>query len=598
MNRKQTIYALLIGLIYVPFTFAQESTLNQFSKKALKQVEFGEYAVGSKIIFARDNSQRFDPWNTAYASSEYRKLLRKIESSGQPRTVPIHVWYPALVSDETIQIHQRLRSPKKAVSGKQAKFSDYVLNDSNAFEPLTMSLNTNLKHIEDTDDQPLANLPSHKMNQALKQFIEAFVKQDRGAFIDAPIAKGTFPLIILSHGLGGNYAMWDRAGEFLASHGYVAVAPTYISDGTVPIVFHDPASEFAKAKSPSEVGEAYQTLSEMKVLPNFFRYLFGIENPTQATILSFDPTKSKVLNDGPNKVVDMQRNLFRQRVVDLGIVKDTLVVLNKDKEHCRNEAQGSVVTSCGQFSGKLDIKNIGLSGPSLGSMTSQLALKHIPNIQTAIGLNNGVPYSWTPQEMFGGDYSEDGVPIGNSKPLLQIIGNEDDFVQMVFHSIFQEAVTLAEGDPSTLLQLPAERAEITKENPQPVALSAYNRAQGDKMLVTVADVDHGVLTQHDAEFNFPGYVKQNGESLFSYVIDRNRKATGRDLFTPNFMGESFSLLSWGQTEQGQWYYKPHVIRDYYYLNWFDYYLKKDPAAKKKLLTSPFSKFVSLKQKIN
>lgn len=293
MNRKFTSCALLLAVtgLSMPSLASMDKTSvhSPFSEQALYLTKFGDYAVGAKVIFARDESLRFDPWNSAYASQEYRDLLRQIEASGQPRTVATHVWYPATPTNEVLQVNQRLRNPLKALAGKQATFSDYVLNDPYAFEPLTLSLNTSLHHIATADGKPLADLSEEKLQQILPAFAKSFVEQSRGAFLNAPVADGKFPVVILSHGLGGNYAMWDRAGEFLASHGYVVVAPTYISDGTVPIVFHDPASEFAASHQPKQVGDAYQIVAEMKVLPNFLRYVFGVENPTQDTLNFLEP---------------------------------------------------------------------------------------------------------------------------------------------------------------------------------------------------------------------------------------------------------------------------------------------------------------------
>ena len=48
---------------------------------------YGSYAVGTVTSFVVDNRQRFDPWNTAYASADYRETLRRIEASRQRRTV-------------------------------------------------------------------------------------------------------------------------------------------------------------------------------------------------------------------------------------------------------------------------------------------------------------------------------------------------------------------------------------------------------------------------------------------------------------------------------------------------------------------------------
>ena len=143
----------------------------------------------------------------------------------------------------------------------------------------------------------------------------------------------------------------------------------------------------------------------------------------------------------------MQRNLFRQRVSDVNTVKKTLEALNRKPSVCKVLLTGSSQTSCGQFSGHIDTKHFGLSGHSLGSMTSQLGLEHIPGITTAIGLNNGVPFSWTPQEMFGSGKTKDGLPVGDQKPLLQLIGDEDDFCSIYFLHLVSTGHRTRQGRP-------------------------------------------------------------------------------------------------------------------------------------------------------
>ena len=100
----------------------------------------------------------------------------------------------------------------------------------------------------------------------------------RGAWQDASPAEGKFPLILLAHGLAGNHGMWSTLGEFLASHGYVVAAPTFVSDGGLPLVFHDQDSPFARQASAEELRQAYELLlGQVKVVPYFYRLLFGQE---------------------------------------------------------------------------------------------------------------------------------------------------------------------------------------------------------------------------------------------------------------------------------------------------------------------------------
>ncbi len=79
-------------------------TLDAFPESAA----YGDYAVGTFTSFAVDNRQRFDPWNTAYASPAYREMLRRIEAAGQTRTVIFQLWYPA-VPDTAAGLNANMR---------------------------------------------------------------------------------------------------------------------------------------------------------------------------------------------------------------------------------------------------------------------------------------------------------------------------------------------------------------------------------------------------------------------------------------------------------------------------------------------------------
>ena len=90
---------------------------------------YGGYAVGTVASFAVYNRQRFDPWNTAYASADYREILRRIEASGQRWTVVFQLWYPA-VADLSGGRIDGLRSPCPALGGsRQAEQVDFFFRD-------------------------------------------------------------------------------------------------------------------------------------------------------------------------------------------------------------------------------------------------------------------------------------------------------------------------------------------------------------------------------------------------------------------------------------------------------------------------------------
>ncbi len=531
---------------------------------------YGDYAVGSTMAFAVDNRQRFDPWNAAYASDAYRDTLRRIEAAGQTRTVVFQIWYPAQ-SDASANRPDGARMPYPAADGRPATLMDSYFQD-NAVAAQIIAAAQRVDPASVQIDTPAA---------------QQFLNSPRGSWLDAAPADGYFPLIILSHGLGGNHAQWTSLAEFLASHGYFVAAPTFISDGSNPLVFHDPDSPFASQATPEEVQQAYRVLqSEFKVIPNFFGFMFADDGGQQ-----------RVIPGGIRRATTMMQNLFRQRVADVSLVAYTMRMLGEQPEDCSAALASIGATSaardlCGAFAGRVNAARIGLAGHSLGSMTSQLALDHLPSAAAAIGLNNGPPYTWTPEEMFGGGETPDGLPVGNSKPILQMIGDEDAFVQGIFITLFQATISAAGGDPAIAFPLDAERALPDRiDNPQPVALSAWQRATSDRALVIVRDVNHDILADDS----------RRGASPDAQLPAFPRKPTGAAALDPSAASgppETYNLLDWTTLADGTPVYMPHLIRDWYARAWFDWHLKADQDAHDRLQNpDPFGGHTSVRSEI-
>ena len=552
-------------------------------------VVYGDYAVGAKLGFAVDDRQRFDPWNTAYASDAYRAMLRRVEASGQPRTVIFHLWYPA----EADRSGGRLagpRSPWPAVSGERAKMEDYFFNDGTFAIPVLRSsvlFPDSHARLHFKDGGTLAERSGDAGQEAFETIGKHYFAAPRGAYLDAPPASappatGGFPVVILSHGLGGNYSLWNFLGEFLASHGYVVAAPSFISDSGVPLVFHDPDSVFARSVPAAEVREAYGLImGERKVIPNFFRFMFGASDPG-----AFDPARSKAVPGGVQRATTMMQNLFRQRVADVGLLIHTVKLLGAAEADCAAGlgsmgATSAARTLCGLLAGRVG-DAVGLAGHSLGSMTSQMGVNHLPGVAVALGFNNGAPFTWTPEEFFGGGRTPDGLPAGSRKPVVQMIGDEDDFVQWVFVTLFQHMLAAAGGDPSLVFPLEPELAVPDRRtNPQPVALSAWQRAASDRLLVIVRDADHGRLVDNFPRM-FPWPELGKGALPFALSPSNRRKPVGGEIGSRDFSGEPFDLLGWRVTEDGAAVYMPYVIRDWYARAVFDHYLKGDGQALERL----------------
>ncbi len=549
-------------------------------------VEYGEYAVGVATSVAVDNRQRFDPWNAVYGRPEYRALIRRIEASGQRRAVVFQLWYPAEPDpDAGAGRPAGPRSPLPAASGRRANYFDLFFQDYGmAVAAMRAMIPPGSTRV--AAGGTLAELEGPARQAELERLAVILADRFTGAWQDARAAQGAFPLIVLAHGLGGYHGLWVSLGEFLASHGYVVAAPTFVSDGTPAMVFHDEDSPYAKQAEPGELRRSYQMLTgEPKVVPYFYRLLFGAGGGGQ---FDLGPGAAAIVPGGEEQATMMMRNLFRQRVSDLGLVLRTVRLLGEDPETCRTALSAMGATSaarylCAILDGRVDGGPAGLAGHSLGSMTAQLGATYLPGIAAAAGLNNGPPFTWSPREMLAGEGAPEGAPGGIAKPLLLVIGNEDAFVQRVFTGLFRRAVGAAGGDPAKVFPLEAERAlPDPVENPQPVALSAWSRAMSSRVLVTVRDVNHTALVEDAPRYlSWPAF--QRGDIPFGADPRRLRKPTGPAVLEASpEPGEPFDLLGWTVLEDHGEAYLPHLVRDWYLRAWFDWHLKGDLEARRRL----------------
>ena len=572
---------------------------------------YGDYAVGVATGFAVDDSRRFDPWNGAYGRPEYRAMLRRVEDAGQTRTVLFQLWYPA-TPDTAWGRLAGPRSPFPATSGRRASYRDFYFQGggplSGRIGAAAQVVLPHLVHLR--GGGILAEADGAAQAAAFGEIGLRVLETPLGAWQDAWPAEGKFPLILLAHGLGGNHGMWSSLGEFLASHGYVVAAPTFVSDGGLPLVFHDQDSPFARQASAEELRRAYDLLlGEVKVVPYFYRLLFGREGRGFLPPAGFDPPAETLVPGGVERAGAMMRNLFRQRVSDVGLVLRTVRLLGADEESCRTAlaAMGATAAArpiadrylCGLLNGRIDGERVGVAGHSLGAMTALLAANHLPGVRAAMGLNNAPPFAWTPEEMFGAGETGDGLPVGSRKPVLLMIGDEDDFVQGVFVGLFQSAVAAAGGDPASAFPLAAERAVPERlENPQPVALSAWRRAVSDRVLAIVRDTDHFTLSEDFARL-FPWPAFRRGELPFAQTPERTRKPTGERAFgPPGAAGEPYTQLGWAEVGDAGPVYLPHAIRDWYARAWFDWHLKEDQDARRRLRSpDPFGAMTAVRREL-
>lgn len=543
--------------------------------------EAGPYRVGLARLYFHDVERPFDGWNARYASAGYQAVLNEINAAGERQIVAAHLWYPARAGDSA-----RAASLADFSGSRSRYFSD-------AFEK--MFIRNAAQGLSGPDLRPDEDLFSRaRLSGAISRQINA--RAIRSAYAPA-VADGRFPVIMAAHGLGGVSAAWASFARYLASHGYVVVAPSFVSDSGAPHVLDSPDSAYFARAGAAGVERAYRTLlGEFKVIPGFYKYFFGHE----AQIGFGEPPaglKLSAVAGGGGRVGRMMGALFEQRVGDLQTIMDGLESLDKDRESCladyRRRAQprhGAEV--CGAFDAALDVGRIGVMGHSLGSMTAQFAAARDDRIAAVVGYNNGPPRYWEPPGIFGDATAADGQPAGVSKPFLLMHGSEDAFVQSIFRGLMWNVLAAAGGRPEDIWLLEPERVPPSAQNPQPVARNAYRRATGDKMIISVKDVDHNSLVddfkalsaKHD-----PFIVER--KRYWVNTQPAKRKALGPDSLDPAFEGAEFVPLNWHLVQE-KLVYLPTFIRNYYTRNWFDLYLKgerrvsdlaADPLADKNLL---------------
>ena len=494
----------------------------------------GPFAVGAVANFVTDSDRPFDAWGRVYKSDEYRDMLDTIDESGQRSTVPTMIYYPAV--------------PGEGQAGRAGVYPAPLLAASQGERSTVLDLY--MGNADLARNNMAGQDPSYQYN----------------SYVGAELADGNFPLVVMIHGLGGGLMTWNQAAEYLASHGYVVTTLAYTSDSVTSPVFEDPESPFASSEG-ADVKGAYDLRANAfsAVFINFMSMMYGYEGDVSFNNLP-DPSTLSAIPGGGVESGRMMGDLFEQRVADLQSVIDAMTTLGAPADECRDTLERDGL--CGFFEGAIDSENIGVMGHSLGSMTSQSALEFVPEVDTAVAFNNGMPKRWEP---FGGlpDLGMD-PPAGVPKDILFVIGSDDFFIYNVFSEIHLRWYETAGGDLNDTYPLAAEQQRPSPDNPQPVARSAYERAQAAKVLVTFRDQGHS-----DATDDAPGWVEPGSTNM------RMRVPLSDDA-----QPEPYNALAWVEDGGGQ-VYLPHQMRNYFATAWFDWQLKGDDSQRQAVLDHPF-----------
>ena len=417
-NQSILRQTLLAGVACVGISFSGAAFAGSLSESEPQ----AKFAVGMTTNFVRDFSKPFDAWGRKYKTEEYKSWLDGVDASGTPRTTVTNIYYPTAMLDAPAAGRGEMTLPgalPAAAEGTQISVADVFQGDQNFAE---LAFRGNL--------------------------VEGIYQAHK----DAPVADGSFPLVIMVHGLGGSVHTWASAAEYLAAQGYVVVTVALTSESAASPVFHDPASLWADGKSPAEIASAYRLRAGNSfsiVFRNFFGFLYQYNDPVSSFGNLPDPSLLDPTHEGALRSGQMMADLFDQRVEDVARVIAEMKYLNAPELECRVglEVENSPEDLCGFFAGHIDVDKIGVMGHSLGSMTAQASAAFLGDVDTAVGFNNGMPRLWEPYGGIPGN-PLDGRPAGVPKPFLQVIGSDDFFIHNVFHRIHGNLYRAAGGDPA------------------------------------------------------------------------------------------------------------------------------------------------------
>lgn len=194
----QSRFPLLIALvIFIAGCGAPEISVD---------VPTSHYGVGSNTLFIHDETRGFD------------------SVGGVPegiRTLITEVWYPVAFESLATQEY------------REATYGDYVFGNETVHQ--LMMTQTSFKHL--TPETVTGDVTQEAIDGAIQDLFH----RTRKSFIGAPIALGSFPLVLMTHGDAGSRYNMESVAEYLASQGYIVIAPEHTGNSPYSMIGENPA---------------------------------------------------------------------------------------------------------------------------------------------------------------------------------------------------------------------------------------------------------------------------------------------------------------------------------------------------------------------
>jgi len=450
------------------------------------------YAVGSTTRFLHDESRTFD--SVGGVNKGVRTLITEI-------------WYPV--------DHGALNAEHR-----RASYGDYAFGDRDVHR--RMLTDTTFFHLTP------GSVREGVDQSAIDAAIEELFTRRRGSYVDAPLtSKGrSMPVIVMTHGDAGSRYSMETVCEYLAAHGFLVIAPEHTGNSPFAMVGKDPL--LGLGQSDTEL-----VLKMKEILPLLDEH--GVYGHDDKYGQSYIPLAEGGLT--PQALVNLDAALI-QRVNDLRTTISAIKSLNVE----------------GEFTGRIDVENIGLMGRSFGGATTLAGLMLEDQFKAGMAV---VPPSLPdmravlPVELLraAGEESvilsrEGGYALGEiHKPTLILSGGEDALIIGVSKQL---AASLG-GQPPT------------PDNRHPMLKAAYEQTKAPALYGVLNNTNHGSL----------GVAAP-------YWWPELKPIQFPKFFAPD---QSYTLVDANLA---------HRIQQEKALEFFEYFLKGSQEAKAKLLSNDYA----------
>lgn len=413
----------MIKAIGFPFIFALALTACQLSPKSnpdqlsMAANEHSQpYAVGSQTVFVHDPSRPYD--SVAGVDVGIRSLITEI-------------WYPV---------------EHKEIEGgdyHQATYGDYVFGDREIHR--LMMTQTTFFHL--TPETVVAGTSQADIEVA----IDELFSRKRNSFTKAPLAgyQSRYPVLVMTHGDAGSRYNMQSACEYLASYGYIVIAPEHTGNSPFSLTGKDPLIDDA--------------LAAVKPFLN--------ADGSYGSVEKYGQTYTPLISGSASAQALVQLDdAILQRIGDLRAVLSELDRMN----------------SKGMFKGRLDLSNIGLFGRSFGGTTTLAGLALEPRFTAGAAIVPLVLPDVRDRLM-----AEFRKPEGAESVILNASG------RVSLDQINKPTMLLSGAEDSLIIGVGAALAESfngelpSPTNPLPVLRESYLNSQAPVIWGLLEDSNHG-----------------------------------------------------------------------------------------------------------